>query len=599
MCEEKACMYEGDAVLEDIRPSAEDILDEGEMYSHVKYRGRRPSIIDKTIHFPTIESGVLSMVLRFCSTLMSSGETVAADFLESIPDLNVIELLKTSTFMEIDALSLCLCNLLANRPELWTNMTKLPSIFCEEVFLRASISNLVDNPLITEKWWRIMAMRRFISEAKDSVSTPDRVKSPGLSKWLKEFDDRMESPHVVIRKHLSSMHRSSMEEHEPEKKLLSSSTPFTFHEDIPNGCHIVAPHPTSVKGQSYPGFWKSVFLQNSIQVQCAKSSIMTTDESKDRLAELIRNANTVTELIIRVSTPSIVTHALTYGFLNSSLSSLESLDLSKVGLDASSALALAASLAGNTTLLRLNLGNNKLRNEGALALCRILQTTHLKTLHAEHNALGINAGVTISQALSHNRHLTKLALGYNQLRGRGVAAIANALKQNSILTALDVANCYMGNEGALALADYIKSSCSLSLLRAWDTVLTRNNSAKTRSSSEFSPAPRPPSSDIFAERRKHERDLLYGADTVFSDQWLLIDEHWLSKWRAFVARDSKENPPGPISNDRLIDEGGVPKEGMRKLYDYRGVSRQVYGLFESIYGGGPPIIRQTIDLYAV
>jgi len=60
-------------------------------------------------------------------------------------------------------------------------------------------------------------------------------------------------------------------------------------------------------------------------------------------------------------------------------------------------------------------------------------------------------------------------------------------------------------------------------------------------------------------RREYERDLLYGSDTVFSDDWLLIDEQWLAQWREFVAKGSRKPPPGPISNWRLVNEDGTPK----------------------------------------
>ncbi|GIQ84634.1 hypothetical protein KIPB_006169 [Kipferlia bialata] len=104
-------------------------------------------------------------------------------------------------------------------------------------------------------------------------------------------------------------------------------------------------------------------------------------------------------------------------------------------------------------------------------------------------------------------------------------------------------------------------------------------------------------------------DLLYGADTVYSDVWFLMSESWLQLWRDFVSHGSTSEPPGPIDNSDLVtvsaagiarggvDINAVPREGRLRLHHYRGVSPAVYKLFHGIYGGGPAIVRASIDLY--
>jgi dolichol kinase len=91
--------------------------------------------------------------------------------------------------------------------------------------------------------------------------------------------------------------------------------------------------------------------------------------------------------------------------------------------------------------------------------------------------------------------------------------------------------------------------------------------------------------------------------------WYIVDTQWLEHWRAFLINDhshtssSRNNdvpPPGPIVNDRLLlgcQGSSAPKPGLIKTIDYRGVSKRVWSELADRYGGGPAIIRQTMDIY--
>jgi ubiquitin carboxyl-terminal hydrolase 20/33 len=80
------------------------------------------------------------------------------------------------------------------------------------------------------------------------------------------------------------------------------------------------------------------------------------------------------------------------------------------------------------------------------------------------------------------------------------------------------------------------------------------------------------------------------------EQWHLIDTHWLNEFLAF--RDGRQrNPPGPITNDRLVIEDGQPRVGLRRGVNYRAVNPQVWDYLFGRYGGGPVIKRNTIDIY--
>lgn len=71
-------------------------------------------------------------------------------------------------------------------------------------------------------------------------------------------------------------------------------------------------------------------------------------------------------------------------------------------------------------------------------------------------------------------------------------------------------------------------------------------------------------------------------------------------------------PPGPIYNDSFFtrrfpeeskeEEKGEPelvvKPGLQLNKDYRGVNFEVWNLLQKIYGGGPLIVRQDLDIYS-
>lgn len=69
------------------------------------------------------------------------------------------------------------------------------------------------------------------------------------------------------------------------------------------------------------------------------------------------------------------------------------------------------------------------------------------------------------------------------------------------------------------------------------------------------------------------------------------------QWSAFSAPGSSTPPPGPIDNGRLL-ENGVPKKGLNRGSDYRGLSREVWDILYDMYGGGPVIIRSTVSIYS-
>lgn len=103
-------------------------------------------------------------------------------------------------------------------------------------------------------------------------------------------------------------------------------------------------------------------------------------------------------------------------------------------------------------------------------------------------------------------------------------------------------------------------------------------------------------------RRDREHRIVHESDKTYVDpghSWFIIDKRWLSTWLAFVNEEAQGPIPGPITNERLLKEDGVtPKEGLERGQSYRGVNKEVWSIFHSIYGGGPIIERQKLDIYS-
>ncbi|CAE7835952.1 USP20 [Symbiodinium sp. CCMP2592] len=99
-------------------------------------------------------------------------------------------------------------------------------------------------------------------------------------------------------------------------------------------------------------------------------------------------------------------------------------------------------------------------------------------------------------------------------------------------------------------------------------------------------------------RRRIEYDFVSKNDTRRSEEYFLICTHWLDSWKAFIrGRNPWMMPPGPISNNRLMDAFGNPLPDKQEIRDYRGLNRAVWEYLHSRYGGGPEIKRNRLNLY--
>lgn len=76
----------------------------------------------------------------------------------------------------------------------------------------------------------------------------------------------------------------------------------------------------------------------------------------------------------------------------------------------------------------------------------------------------------------------------------------------------------------------------------------------------------------------------------------IIDNSWLNKWKAFVGNTGPR--PGPISNNDLLEDDMLqPKKNLEKVVHYRGLDETEWNIFYHAYGGGPILIRDSVNIY--
>ncbi|GAB1297660.1 Leucine-rich repeat-containing 74A [Apodemus speciosus] len=115
----------------------------------------------------------------------------------------------------------------------------------------------------------------------------------------------------------------------------------------------------------------------------------------------------------------------------------------------------------NSSLWKLKLSGNSFKEECAALLCQALSSNYrIRSLNLSHNEFSDTAGEHLGQMLALNVGLQSLNLSWNHFNVRGAVALCNGLRSNVTLKKLDVSMNGFGNEGALALGDALRlNSC--------------------------------------------------------------------------------------------------------------------------------------------
>jgi hypothetical protein len=88
----------------------------------------------------------------------------------------------------------------------------------------------------------------------------------------------------------------------------------------------------------------------------------------------------------------------------------------------------------------------------------------------------------------------------------------------------------------------------------------------------------------------------------FEGPWHLVSSSWIARWKEYLRPSVSQldgiQPPGPIDNSMLLTKDGLPRPNLMKTTHYRAVNRHVWAALHMLYGGGPAVRRNRIDLYA-
>jgi hypothetical protein len=123
---------------------------------------------------------------------------------------------------------------------------------------------------------------------------------------------------------------------------------------------------------------------------------------------------------------------------------------------------LVNTLTGNTTLIKLFLKANTIRDDVVIQLVNVLIfNTTLKCLFLSVNRIGC-LGAT---ALANLTNLNHLCLTNNEIGNDGAIALANGLRFNTTMTALGLAMNNIRDTGAIALFSMLQSNSTMIVLR--------------------------------------------------------------------------------------------------------------------------------------
>jgi len=146
---------------------------------------------------------------------------------------------------------------------------------------------------------------------------------------------------------------------------------------------------------------------------------------------------------------------------------LRKINLSHNNIDDRGVKVFAAVLETNRTIEQIDLQDNKIGNDGAVAMFKALTPTKkgyqrtvnrgkerrcgVSTLDLKLNFIGERGGQALGQALRSNRTLMEIDLDRNRIGDQGAFAIGSALQINRTIKRVNLNDNHIGDQGAFAL----------------------------------------------------------------------------------------------------------------------------------------------------
>ena len=188
--------------------------------------------------------------------------------------------------------------------------------------------------------------------------------------------------------------------------------------------------------------------------------LKTLNLSLNRMGPRLSWRNNFDKITVPSAGPSLC-EALRYN------TSLTNVNLSDNGLGPETAVALAKALRfnGNSRLLALGMAGNNLGPTGGKSLAHTLKSkVNLTRVDAARNCFGAAVGVALAGALKKSRSLAYLDVSHNVLGSKVGRAIALALKDNGTLTSLRADGNSFGPDVLRAFAETLEVCPTIAVL---------------------------------------------------------------------------------------------------------------------------------------
>ncbi|CAJ1358738.1 unnamed protein product [Effrenium voratum] len=140
-------------------------------------------------------------------------------------------------------------------------------------------------------------------------------------------------------------------------------------------------------------------------------------------------------------------------------------------IDDAQAAEISPVLRGNASLTALNLGGNRIGDQGIMALFPVLLQERLSVLHLHGNHIGDGGATILAEAVKASESLREIYLGDNCIGDIGAEALAAALAKSGHglgLSKLQLMKNSIGDKGAAKLAEALvqnQTLCELDLSR--------------------------------------------------------------------------------------------------------------------------------------
>ncbi len=203
-------------------------------------------------------------------------------------------------------------------------------------------------------------------------------------------------------------------------------------------------------------------LEDNRQLQTIILKGTKGEEGHTKALELLKGQENKQE--IDLSSKNLSNHDLKWVSFLLKNKLIIQLDLGKNRIGDDGVKALGKVIETNLTLTQLDLKNNRIGDEGVKALGKVLETNQSITqLNLEYNSIGDDGVKALGKVLETNPTLTQLNLGRNRIGDEGTKALCKALENNTTLTQLNLEKNIIGNEGKKALEELMKLKPNLKI----------------------------------------------------------------------------------------------------------------------------------------